>query len=165
MRKVTALLAFFSFFCLMSCDKSSVTDDFVLTKTTTTGNTGIFGPNPDPGATRDTVTTPLYFEDRLIKSLLMGLSQNEISYVVGKHVPTSMLYIYSDVHMPTQFVPVTNDINTYPIWKEMLIEFNPGFDPHQFLSAAEIDAALHAASPEIRVSDTGLFYRYIITGK
>jgi hypothetical protein len=164
MRKVTAWIAMFGLLVFMSsCDKSSYTEDFQLTKTTTTGNNGGFGISPDPGATRDSVRTTLYFEERLLSTFLMGLSPNEISYVIGKHVPTSTIYTYSDLHQPAAFVPVTDDINFNPIWREWQIDFNPGFTPYQFTSSAQIDSSLHAA--EITVTQTDNFYRYIITGK
>jgi hypothetical protein len=165
MRTVASLIALFGLFFLVSCDKSAFTEDFQLTKTTTNGSNGGFGTTPDPNATRDTVTASLYWETHVLRVFLQGLSQDEISYVVGKHVPVSNLYIYSDLHMPTQFLPVAADIDINPIWKEVLIEFNPGFTPYQFLSAAEVDAALHAASPEIRLTDTGNYFRYTVVGK
>jgi len=165
MRKVTAWIAMFGLLVFMSCDKSSYTEEFQLTKTTTDGNNGGFGITPDPGATRDSVRTTLYFEDRLLNAFLIGLSPNEISYVIGKHVPTSTLYSYGDLHQPATFIPVTDDINFNPIWREMQIDFNPGFTPYQFTSSAQIDSSLHAASPEITVTMTDNFYRYIITGK
>jgi hypothetical protein len=106
----------------------------------------------------------LYFEERLLSTFLMGLSPNEISYVIGKHVPTSTVYTYSDLHQPAAFVPVTDDINFNPIWREMADRLLiPGFTPYQFTSSAQIDSSLHAA--EITVTQTDNFYRYIITGK
>lgn len=163
MRKVVALIAFFGLFFLVSCDKTSFTEDFQLTKSTTGGNNGGFGISPDPGATRDTVSTAAYFDERLIRVLLSSLSQNEISYVIGKHVAVGYIYTYSDPHMPAQFVPVVADVDINPIWREETITFNPGFDPHQFLSYAELDAAIHAG--EVTLVESENFYRYQVTGK
>ena len=163
MRKVTAWIAMFGLLVFMSCDKSSYTEDFQLTKTTTGGNNGGFGITPDPDAIRDSVRTNLYYEERLLSMFLAGLSPNEVSYVIGKNVPTSIVYSYSDLHQPAAFVPVSNDVFINPIWREMQITFNPGFTPYQFTSSAQIDSSLHAA--EITVTQTDNFYRYIITGK
>ena len=165
MRKVTAWIAIFGLFVFMSCDSSSYTEDFQLTKTTTTGNNGGFGITPDSSAVRDTARATLYYEERLLTAFLYGLSENEISYIIGKNVPTSTLYVYGDVHQPGAFVPVADDIFFNPIWREMMIEFTPGFTPIQFTSSAQVDSALHAATPEITVTQTDKFYRYIITGK
>lgn len=163
MRKVVAMFAFFGLFFLVSCDKDTFTEDFQLTKTTTGGTNGGFGISPDPGATRDTVSTAAYFDERLIRVFLRGLSENEASYVVGKNIPVGYIYVYSDLHMPAQFVPVVADVDVNPIWRVQTISFNPGFDPHQFLSYAELDAALHAG--EITLTEEDSFYRYTITGK
>ncbi len=167
MKKVTAWIAFFSLFFFVSCDKSSFTEDFQLTKSTTGGgNNGGFGINPDPDATRgDTVTTSVYIQEKLVRAFLLGLTQNEISYVVGKHVPVSTIYSYSNLHMPAQFLPLTDDIATNPIWREIDIVFNPGFTAHQFTSVDELNAALHATNPEISLVNTDFYYRYTIIGK
>src|SRR6476660_9299028 len=70
MRKVTALLAFFGLFAFMSCDKSSYTEDFQMTKTTTSGNNGGFGITPGPGTTRDSVRTSVYWETHLLDAFM-----------------------------------------------------------------------------------------------
>ena len=36
-----------------------------------------------------------------------------------------------------------------PLWHQILIVFNPGFTPHQFVSEDEIEAAAAGANPEI----------------
>jgi hypothetical protein len=163
MRKVAALIAFFGLFFLVSCDKSTVTDDFVLIKSTTGGNSGGFGISPDPNATRDTVTTGAYYDERLLRVFLRGLSQNEISYVVGRQVPVSYIYVYSDLHMPGQYIPVVADVDINPIWRQQTITFNPGFDPHQFLSFAELDAAKNAG--EVTLTENDFFFRYEVKAK
>ena len=160
MRKVVALIAFFGMFFLVSCDKNSFTEDFQITKSTTGGTNGGFGITPDPGATRDTVTTRVYINEFLVTAFLRGLSANVINYVVAKNVPVSYIYIYSDLHLPAQYIPVIAEIDVNPIMREQLITFNPGFDPHQFLSFAELDAALHAG--EITLTPTDRYYRYEI---
>jgi hypothetical protein len=163
MKKITAWIACLGFFAFLSCDKPAVTDDFVLTKSTTGGSNGGFGISPDPDATRDTVTTPIYYNEFLAKALLWGLSQNEISYVIGKNIPVSTLYSYNDLHSPSQFIPVADDVSEHPIWKQVNIEFNPGYTPYQFTSSDQINSALHAAPPEIRLVDTDFYFRYTIT--
>ena len=163
MRKVTAWIAMFGLLVFMSCDKSSYTEEFQLTKTTTSGNNGGFGITPDPGATRDSVRTSVYWDDHLLDAFLIGLSPNESSYVVGKHVPTSTIYVYGELHTPGQFLPIVDDVDINPIWKVMTIDFNPGFTPVQFTSAAQIDSVLHAATPEIRLTDAMQFYRYSVS--
>lgn len=165
MRNVVALIAFFGLFFLVSCDKSSYTEDFQLTKSTTGGTNGGFGTKPDPNATRDTLTASVYWDEHLLRVFLQGLSPDETSYVIVKQIPVSLLYTYSDLHMPAQFVPVAADIDINPIWQEVTIVFNPGFDPHQFLSYAELEAALHAANPEISIVNTDKYYRYQVVGK
>jgi len=164
MRKVAFLFAFAGLFLLASCDKTSFTEDFQITKSATGGSNGGFGATLDPNnpTTRDTVTVTVYVEEHFIRVLLLSLSQDEISYIIARQIPTSYIYTYSDLHMPAQFVPVGRDIND-PIWREANITFNPGFDPHQFLSFAEIEAAIHAG--EITITDTDNFYRYNILGK
>ena len=164
MRKVAVFLAFAGLFFLVSCDKTEFTEDFQIGVSSKAGGTaGGFGPSPDPNGRRDTITTPAYIQEHLITVFLRGLSPDEISYVQAKNIPTSTIYAYSDLHMPAQFVPVVADIETNPIWREVTISFNPGFDPHQFLSYTELEAALHAG--EITLTETNNYYRYDVIGK
>ena len=163
MRKVAVLFAFAGLFLLVSCDKTSFTEDFQITSKAN-GGAGGFGNNINPNSpyTRDTVTTNVYVEEHLIRVLLLSLSQDEITYILARQVPTSYIYTYSDLHMPAQYVPVGKDIND-PIWREATITFNAGFDPHQFLSYIELEAAIH--SGEVTITETNNFYRYNILGK
>lgn len=165
MRKVAVLLlALAGFFFLVSCDKTEFTEDFQIGISSKVGGTiGGFGPHPDPNGRRDTITTYTYWEEHRLTAFLMGLSPDEISYVQVKNIPTSTIYAYSDLHMPAQYVPVVADIDINPIWREVIIAFNPGFDPHQFLSYTELEAALQAG--EITVTETDNYYRYQIIGK
>ena len=49
-----------------------------------------------------------------------------------------------------------------PIWEEVQINFNPGFQPVQFTSDTDVLAA--AASGEITLTDTEEFYRCSVVG-
>jgi hypothetical protein len=49
-----------------------------------------------------------------------------------------------------------------PIWEEVQITFNPGFQPVQFTSDTDVLAA--AASGEITLTDTEEFYRCSVIG-
>jgi len=164
MRKVAVLLAFAGLFLLVSCDKTSFTEDFQITShaTGTSGGFGASAGNPNNTVPRDTVTTRVYVEDHLIKVLLLSLSPDEISYLLARPIPVGYIYTYSDLHMPAQYIPVGSDINN-SIWREVSITFNAGFDPHQILSNMELQAAIQAG--EVSITETDHFFRYNILGK
>jgi hypothetical protein len=50
-----------------------------------------------------------------------------------------------------------------PIWEEVQITFNPGFEPHQLFSDDEVLEA--AADGEITLTDTEEFYRCSVVGQ
>jgi hypothetical protein len=51
-----------------------------------------------------------------------------------------------------------------PLWLQVLIVFNEGFTPHQFLADDEILAAAEGPNPEITLVDTGEVYRCAVVG-
>jgi hypothetical protein len=45
------------------------------------------------------------------------------------------------------------------LWLQVLISFNAGFTPHQFVSDDEVEAAAAGANPEITLTVTDEVYR------
>jgi hypothetical protein len=51
-----------------------------------------------------------------------------------------------------------------PLWRQILIVFNPGVTPHQFTSEDEIDAAAAGPHPQIHLVETDEVYRCSVVG-
>jgi hypothetical protein len=51
------------------------------------------------------------------------------------------------------------------LWHQILIVFNEGFTPHQFVSEDEIEAAAAGHNPEITLVETDEVYRCSVVGK
>jgi hypothetical protein len=65
------------------------------------------------------------------------------------------------------FAPVIDAIQGdgfNPLWLQVLISFNAGFTPHQFVSEEEIEAAAAGANPEITLIVTDEVYRCSVVG-
>jgi hypothetical protein len=50
------------------------------------------------------------------------------------------------------------------LWHQVLIVFNEGFAPHQFVSEAQVLAAAAGANPEITLVETDEVYRCSVVG-
>ena len=79
-----------------------------------------------------------------------------------------IIYATNDLDEEQDFAPVINAIQGdgfNPLWLQVLIVFNPGFTPHQFLSDVEVEAAAAAANPEITLVVTDEIYRCSVVGR
>jgi len=77
------------------------------------------------------------------------------------------IYASNDLDDEQDFVPVIDAIQGdafNPLWRQVLIAFNPGFTPHQFKSDDEVEAAASGARPEITLVETDEFYRCSVVG-
>jgi hypothetical protein len=75
---------------------------------------------------------------------------------------------FNDLDEEQDFIPVINAIQGEgfnPLWHQILIVFNEGFTPHQFVSEDEIEAAAAGGNPEITLVETDEVYRCSVVGK
>ena len=72
------------------------------------------------------------------------------------------IYASNDLDDEQDFLSVIDAIQGEgfnPLWHQVLIVFNPGFTPHQFVSEDQVLAAAAGANPEITLVSTDEVYR------
>ena len=84
-----------------------------------------------------------------------------------KNPNLNTIYVSNDLDEEQDFVPVIDAIQGdgfNPLWMQVLIVFNPGFAPHQFVSDEEVLDAASGANPEITLVETDEVYRCSVVG-
>lgn len=79
----------------------------------------------------------------------------------------NIIYATNDLDEEQDFAPVLDAIQGdgfNPLWLQVLIVFNPGFAPHQFVSDEEIEDAAAGPNPEITLVVTDEVYRCSVVG-
>ena len=109
---------------------------------------------------------PAYYDGELFTINLFELSDTAAEEIIANNQSLNVIYM-SDEGLPggEMFVSVIDAIQGdgfNPLWLEVQITFNPGFQPVQFLSDDEVLQA--AASGEITLTDTEEFYRCSVVG-
>lgn len=110
----------------------------------------------------------VYYDDELFLMNFKELSEQAAKSVIEHNQSLNEIYVY-DEPLPDEsmFIPVIDAIQGdgfNPLWREVEIEFNDGFTPHQFTSDTEIDAAAEGDNPEITLTETDEVYRCSVIG-
>ena len=87
--------------------------------------------------------------------------------IIGHTSALNIIYATNDLDEEQDFPPVINAIQGdgfNPLWRQVLIVFNRGFTPHQFVSDTEVEAAAAGANPEITLVVTDEVYRCSVVG-
>ncbi len=77
------------------------------------------------------------------------------------------IYASNDLDEEQDFIPVIDAIQGdgfNPLWQQVLIVFNRGFTPHQFVSDEQVLAAAAGPDPEITLDVTDEVYRCSVVG-
>jgi len=77
------------------------------------------------------------------------------------------IYATNDLDEEQDFKPVIDAIHGdgfNPLWRQVLIVFNPGVTPHQFTSDEQVLAAASGPNPEITLVVTDEVYRCSVVG-
>ena len=109
---------------------------------------------------------PAYYEGRLFTVNMKELPSSET--LIEKNPSVNEIYASNDLDEEQDFIPVLDAIQGEgfnPLWRQILIVFNPGFTPHQFVSEDQIDAAAAATPPEITLVETDEVYRCSVVGR
>jgi hypothetical protein len=96
------------------------------------------------------------------------LPANASASILAKNKNFNEIYATNDLDDPQDFFPVINAIQGEgfnPLWHQILIVFNPGFTPHQFVSEDEVEAAAAGPNPEITLVVTDEVYRCSVVGR
>jgi len=109
---------------------------------------------------------PAYYDGELFT---VNMFEVPASDPVIDHDPSlNIIYATNDLDEEQDFVPVITAIQGdgfNPLWLQVLIVFNPGFTPHQFVSDVEVEAAAAGANPEITLVETDEVYRCSVVGR
>ena len=109
---------------------------------------------------------PAYYEGQLFTVNMKEMPNSEPLIEHNKSI--NEIYASNDLDEEQDFIPVIDAIQGEgfnPLWRQILIVFNPGFAPHQFVSEDEIDAAAGGATPEITLVETDEVYRCAVVGR
>ncbi len=106
---------------------------------------------------------PAYYEGDLFTVNMKEMPNSDPLIEHNKSV--NEIYATNDLDEEQEFAPVIDAIpgeDFNPLWIQILIVFNEGVTPHQFVSEDEIDAAV--ASGEITLNETDEVYRCSVVG-
>jgi hypothetical protein len=111
---------------------------------------------------------PAYYEGELFTVNMKEMSETANASIIGKNQNLNEIYASNDLDEEQDFVPVINAIQGEgfnPLWHQVLIVFNEGFTPHQFVSEDEVEAAAAGPNAEITLVETDEVYRCSVVGK
>jgi hypothetical protein len=104
---------------------------------------------------------PVFYEGRLVTVNMFEVPAADGS-LLEENPGINTIYASNDLDEEQDFRSVIDAIPTEgfnPLWHQVLIVFNPGSVPHQFVSEAQILAAAAGAHPEITLVSTDEVYR------
>lgn len=111
---------------------------------------------------------PAYYDGELFTVNMKELAETASASLIEKNSSVNEIYASNDLDDEQDFIPVIDAIQGdgfNPLWRQVLIVFNQGFAPHQFVSDEEIEAAAAAANPEITLVETDEIYRCSVVGE
>ena len=110
---------------------------------------------------------PAFYEGELFTINMKELPGAASASIIAKNQSMNEIYASNDLDEEQDFISVIDAIQGEgfnPLWHQILIVFNPGFTPHQFHSADEVEAAAAGANPEITLVETDEVYRCSVVG-
>jgi len=119
--------------------------------------------NPNGAASQ----RPVFYEGRLVTVNMFEVPAADGS-LLDRNKSVNTIYASNDLDDEQDFNSVIDAIQGEgfnPLWHQVLIVFNPGSTPHQFVSEAQILAAAAGAHPEITLVSTDEVYRCSIVGQ
>ena len=109
---------------------------------------------------------PAFYEGELFTVNMFEVPAAEGS-LLENNPSINTIYASNDLDEEQDFIPVIDAIQGEefnPLWQQVLIVFNEGFAPHQFVSEAQVLAAAAGANPEITLVETDEVYRCAVVG-
>ena len=79
---------------------------------------------------------PAYYDGQLFTVNMTELPDNASASLIPKNASINEIYATNDLDEEQDFIPVIDAIQGdgfNPLWRQILIVFNPGFAPHQFV--------------------------------
>jgi hypothetical protein len=108
---------------------------------------------------------PVFYEGKQVTVNMFEVPASEKLLKNNPNINT--IYASNDLDEEQDFLSVIDAIQGEgfnPLWHQVLIVFNRGFTPHQFVSEDQVLAAAAGAHPEITLVSTDEVYRCSIVG-
>jgi hypothetical protein len=108
---------------------------------------------------------PVFYEGQRVTVNMFEVPASEA--LLQNNANTNTIYASNDLDEEQDFLSVIDAIQGEgfnPLWHQVLIVFNQGFTPHQFVSEDQVLAAAAGAHPEITLVSTDEVYRCSIVG-
>ena len=108
---------------------------------------------------------PVFYEGDRVTVNMFEVPSSEALLENNQSINT--IYASNDLDEEQDFLSVIDAIQGEgfnPLWHQVLIVFNQGFTPHQFVSEDQVLAAAAGANPEITLVSTDEVYRCSIVG-
>ena len=108
---------------------------------------------------------PVFYEGKQVTVNMFEVPSSET--LLDHNKSTNTIYASNDLDDEQDFLSVIDAIQGEgfnPLWHQVLIVFNQGFTPHQFVSEDDVLAAAAGADPEITLVPTDEVYRCSIVG-
>jgi hypothetical protein len=110
---------------------------------------------------------PAFYDGELFTVNMKEMPDNASASLIGENSSINTIYASNDLDEEQDFFPVIDAIQGdgfNPLWQQVLIVFNAGFTPHQFVSDDQVLAAAAGAHPEITLVVTDEVYRCSVVG-
>ena len=111
---------------------------------------------------------PAYYDGQLFTVNMKEMPDDASASLIPKNASVNEIYATNDLDEEQDFIPVIDAIQGdgfNPLWRQILIVFNPGFAPHQFISDDQVEAAAAGPNPEIMLVETDEVYRCAVVGR
>ena len=109
---------------------------------------------------------PAYYDGELFTVNMKEMPASDP--LIGHNPSLNTIYASNDLDEEQDFIPVIDAIQGdgfNPLWRQVLIVFNAGFNPHQFISDEQVLAAAAVGNPEITLGPTDEVYRCSVVGR
>ncbi len=127
-----------------------------------TGGVALAAGSPNGTSTQ----RPVFYEGQRVTVNMFEVPPSEA--LLENNPGINTIYASNDLDEEQDFLSVIDAIQGEgfnPLWHQVLIVFNQGFAPHQFVSEAQVLAAAAGAHPEITLVSTDEVYRCSIVGQ
>jgi hypothetical protein len=111
---------------------------------------------------------PAFYDGELFTVNMKEMPDNASDSLIGQNTSINTIYASNDLDEEQDFIPVIDAIQGdgfNPLWRQVLIVFNEGFTPHQFVSEEEVLEAAAGPNPEITLVETDEVYRCSVVGR
>ena len=111
---------------------------------------------------------PAYYDGQLFTVNMKEMPEDASASLNANNSSINKIYASNDLDEEQDFIPVIDAIQGdgfNPLWQQILIVFNPGFTPHQFISDEQVEAAAAGSNPEIALVVTDEVYRCSVVGQ